>query len=140
MDDRFKRFGTVSFTAVTKTNDFISHLEAGKVTGTRCRVCNKLFFPPRADCFFCLSSDMEWFPVSGKGRLITYSTLRYAPVGFEKDIPYTIAVVDFGEYKVFGRIAKDIPEDKISIGMELEVKVNELPNGQLNYVFCLPRL
>ncbi|HOJ52539.1 MAG TPA: Zn-ribbon domain-containing OB-fold protein [Syntrophales bacterium] len=138
MDDRFKRFGTISFTATTKTNDFISHLEAGEVTGTRCRVCGKVYFPPRADCFACLSSDMEWFPVSGKGRLVTYSTLRYAPVGFEKDVPYTIAVVDFGHFKVFGRLAKEIPEEKVSVGMELKVKVNELPNGQLNYVFSIP--
>jgi len=81
---------------------------------------------------------MEWFPVSGKGRLVTYSTLRYAPVGFEKDVPYTIAVVDFGHFKVFGRLAKEIPEEKVSVGMELKVKVNELPNGQLNYVFSIP--
>jgi hypothetical protein len=27
VDDRFKKFGTVSFTAITKTNDFISYLE-----------------------------------------------------------------------------------------------------------------
>lgn len=138
MDDRFKRFGTVSFTAITKTNDFVSHLEAGQVTATRCRVCNKVYFPPRADCFSCLASEMEWFPVTGKGKLVTFSTLRYAPAGFEKDVPYTIAVVDFGGFKVFGRIDREIPEEKLSVGMELGIKVNELPNGQLNYVFCLP--
>ena len=37
MDDRFKKFGTVSFTAITKTNDFIDYLEKGKVAGTRCK-------------------------------------------------------------------------------------------------------
>ena len=26
-DLRFKKFGTVSFTAITKTNDFVSYLE-----------------------------------------------------------------------------------------------------------------
>jgi len=136
MDDRFKKFGTVSFTAFTKTNDFVTHLEEGKVTGTKCRVCGKEYFPPRADCFQCLSSDMEWFPITGTGRLITYSTLKYAPAGFEKDVPYTIAVVDFGPYKMFGRIAPEVPEENLSVGMELRVKVNKLPSGQLSYVFC----
>ena len=27
VDDRFKKFGTVSFTSITKTNDFIDYLE-----------------------------------------------------------------------------------------------------------------
>ena len=31
VDDRFKQFGTVSFTAITKTNDFIDYLKDNKV-------------------------------------------------------------------------------------------------------------
>ena len=30
VDDRFRRFGTVSFTSITKVNDFIDRLEQGK--------------------------------------------------------------------------------------------------------------
>jgi hypothetical protein len=78
---------------------------------------------------------MEWFDVTGKGKLVTFSKLEYAPVGFENDIPYSIALLDFGDYKVFGRLAGDIPEDEIKVGMEMKAVRNELPNGQLNYVF-----
>ena len=39
------------------------------------------------------------------------------------------------DYKVFGRLASDIPETEIKVGMEMKVVPNELPNGQLNYVF-----
>ena len=39
VDDRFKRFGTVSFTGISKINDFIDHLDDGRVTGTRCTRC-----------------------------------------------------------------------------------------------------
>ena len=78
---------------------------------------------------------MEWFEVSGKGKLVTYSKLQYAPIGFEGDVPYCIALVDYGDYKVFGRIASDLAEDEIQVGMEVQTVVNTLPNGQLNYVF-----
>jgi uncharacterized OB-fold protein len=138
IDDRFKKFGTVSFTSVTKVNDFIDHLEQGKVMGTRCRNCEMVFFPPRADCYKCLSSDVEWFEVEGVGKLMTYSKLKYAPVGFEGDLPYCIAVLDYGDYKVFGRIASEIPEEEIQLGMEMVTTANELPKGQLNYVFKKP--
>ncbi|MBN1567538.1 MAG: Zn-ribbon domain-containing OB-fold protein [Acidobacteria bacterium] len=135
VDDRFKKFGTVSFTAITKTNDFVGHLEQGKIMGTKCKKCGLQFFPPRADCYQCLASDMEWFEVGGAGKLMAYSKLQYGPMGFEGDLPYCIAVLDYGNFKVFGRIAKDIPDEEIHIGMEMKAVANKLPNDQLNYVF-----
>ena len=135
VDDRFKKFGTVSFTSTTRVNDFIDYLEKGSVTGTRCKACGRVFFPPRADCCECLESSMEWFQVSGKGRLVSYSKLGYAPSGFGDDLPYCIALLDYGDYKVFGRIARDLPDEEIQVGMEMKADVNKLPNGQLNYVF-----
>jgi len=78
---------------------------------------------------------VEWFEVSGTGKLVSYSKLEYAPVGFGEDLPYCIAVLDYGDYKVFGRIADDVPQEEIKVGMEMKTMVNELPNGQLNYVF-----
>lgn len=135
IDDRFKKFGTVSFTSITRVNDFIDHLDKGKVMGTRCKDCGLVFFPPRADCYQCLASNVEWFEVSGTGKLVSYSKLQYAPVGFADDLPYCIALLDYGNYKVFGRIANDLPEEEIRVGMEMKTVVNELPNGQLNYIF-----
>jgi uncharacterized OB-fold protein len=135
VDERFKKFGTVSFTGISKVNDFIGHLEQGKVMGTRCRDCGMLFFPPRADCYRCLADNMEWFEVTGTGKLVTFSKLEFAPVGFQEDVPYRIALLDYGEYKVFGRIAPDVPERDIRIGMEMKTVANRLSNGQLNYVF-----
>ena len=134
-DIRFSKFGTVSFTSTTKVNDFIDYLEQGKVMGTRCVDCGRMFFPPRADCHQCMASNMEWFEVIGTGTLVTYSKLEYAPVGFGEDLPYAIAVADYGDYKIFGRIAGDVPEEEIQVGMAVKTVVNELPNGQLNYVF-----
>ena len=135
IDVRFNKFGTVSFTSTSKVNDFIDNLEQGKVTGTQCKGCGTKFFPPRADCYKCLTSNMDWFEVDGKGKLVTYSKLEYAPIGFENDLPYCIAVVDFGDYKVFGRISSDLTDAEIKVGMDLKAVVNNLPNGQLNYVF-----
>jgi len=135
VDDRFKKFGTVSFTSISKINDFIDHLEQNKVMGTKCKGCGLTFFPPRADCYKCLSGNMEWFEITGNGKLLSFSKLEYGPVGFEKDLPYTIAILDYGDYKVFGRLAPDLKESDVKVGMELKTVVNRLPNGQINYVF-----
>jgi len=137
-DDRFKKFGTVSFTGISKINDFISYLEKGQVMGTRCLGCGAVYFPPRADCSKCLQSNTEWFEVSATGKLLSFSELMYGPAGFEDDVPYIIALLDYGDYKVFGRISKDIPYEDLDVGMELKTECNVLPNGQLNYVFKKP--
>jgi len=136
IDDRFKKFGTVSFTATTRVNDFINRLEEGKVAGTVCTTCGTKFFPPRIQCHKCLDkANIEWFVVEGAGKLATFSELMYAPVGFGEDLPYSIAVLDYGDYKLFGRIGPKVGYDDLKIGMDMRAEVNRLPNGQLNYVF-----
>lgn len=137
LDVRFKKFGTVSFTAISKVNDFIDYLENGRVAGTRCRSCGKTFFPPRADCSQCLTEDMQWFEVQGPGRLVTYSRLQFAPEGFQDDVPYSIALLDFGDFKMFGRIAPEVPEDALELGTAMVPAARSLPNGQLTYEFRL---
>ena len=132
----FERFGTVSFTAKSKVDHFVELLDEGKVAGTRCSKCGESFFPPRADCCKCLSDEMEWFEIAGPGQLVSYSTLIYAPTGFEEDLPYTIAVVQFGEdIKVFGRLSKEIKAGEVRVGMKLDVTPVELPNGRVSYEF-----
>jgi len=135
VDDRFKKFGTVSFTSISKVNDFIGYLEKGQVMATKCKKCGMGFFPPRADCYRCLSSDMEWVEITGGGKLISFSKLKYGPTGFENDLPYTIALVQFGKLKVFGRMNKEIPDDDIKIGMEVKVSPLQLSNEKIAYEF-----
>ena len=135
IDDRFKQFGTVSFTAITKTNEFVEYLKNDQVMGTRCKDCGLVFFPPRTDCHQCLTSNTEWFEIKGTGKLVTFSQLQFAPIGFQEDVPYSIALLDYGDFKVFGRIAADIPADDLKAGMEMTTAANRLANGQFNYVF-----
>lgn len=132
----FERFGIVSFTSQTKAAPFVDFLDKGKLAGTHCKSCGVSYFPPRTDCARCLSSDMEWSEITGKGRLVSYSTLIYAPTGFEADLPYTIALVEFeNRMKVFGRLSKEIKESEISIGMELKYAVIKLLNDRIIYEF-----
>ena len=134
-DIRFGKFGTVSFTQTTRVNDFIDHLENGKVMYTCCKTCGTKFFPPRADCCDCLASDTEWQEVTGTGKLVSYSQLKFAPIGFDADVPYSIALLDYGDYQVFGRLDSNLDIGEVEIGMAMTTVVNELPNGQLNYIF-----
>lgn len=135
MDVRFSKFGTVSFTGISQVNDFIDYLEQGKLMGTRCRTSGRYYFPPRAHCYESMSADMEWFEVTGSGKLVSFSTLKYAPTGFKEDLPYTIALLDYGDYKVFGRIDPAVSEADLAVGMEMRAVPGKTLNGQLTYAF-----
>ncbi len=131
-----EKFGYSSFTGESKVGEFADYLEKGKIVGTRCKKCGREFFPPRADCCFCLSQDMEWIEMPTDGKLITYTVCMYAPVGFEKDLPYTLALVELKDgKKIFGRMSKDIPQDEIKVGMDVKVKPVQLPDGRVAYEF-----
>ena len=128
----FERFGEISYTKETKVEDFVKHLEDGKIMGTRCKKCGSLHFPPRADCADCLSSDIEWVPLSGKGMLTTYITAYFAPAGFEA--PYTLALAELEEgVRVFTRMSRDIEEDEIMVGMNVRLVPKELDGGRITY-------
>jgi len=129
----FEKFGRRSFTAVTKTAKFVDFLTEGKVKGTVCKQCGAKYFPPRADCAACLSKDMDWFDMPLKGKLETFTTAMYAPFGFEKDCPYTMGLVDFGDLKLFARLAKDLKPEDVKVGMDVAIKPLQYEDGQMSF-------
>jgi len=131
----FENFGTVSFTTEAKTAEFINYLESGKVMATRCKQCGTTYFPPKADCPSCLSSEVEWFEVGGKGELRSYTKVNYGPTGFEADAPYTLALGEFDGVQILARLSRDIEEKDIKVGVSLTVSPLKLPNGRLAYEF-----
>ncbi|MBI4283567.1 MAG: Zn-ribbon domain-containing OB-fold protein [Chloroflexi bacterium] len=64
----------------------------------RCRKCGNFHFYPRHACPVCLSPELEYAPVSGKGRLYSFTVVRQPanPV-FNDDVPYIYAVVQLNE-------------------------------------------
>ena len=129
----FEKFGRKSFTGITKTSKFVDLLTEGKIEGTVCKKCGAKFFPPRADCASCLSKDMDWFEIPKKGKLETFTVASYAPFGFEKDCPYTMGVVDFGDLKLFARLTKDLKPEDIKVGMDVTVKTLQYEDGQMSF-------
>jgi uncharacterized OB-fold protein len=64
----------------------------------RCKTCSGLFFYPRELCPNCLSSDLEWVPVSGKGRVYSYTVVHQpAHPAFREDAPYVYAMIQLDE-------------------------------------------
>ena len=81
-------------------------------------------------CADCLPADVEWFELSGKGKLVTCTT------GFENDTPYILALAEFaGGVRVFGRLDKQIAENEIKVGMDVKLVPVKLPDERISYEF-----
>ena len=118
----FKWFGKVNYTPYTKVSDFAQYLKDGHLMGSRCVKCGAQSFPPRADCDQCMSGDFEFFELSGKGTLHTFTKIVAAPTGFEDVAPYIVGVVDLDDGgKAVAWFGESIAEEAIEIGMEVQV-------------------
>ena len=64
----------------------------------RCRQCDRFFFYPRELCPTCLSDNLEWASVSGRGRVHAF-TIVYQPNDprFNEEAPYVYAVIQLDE-------------------------------------------
>ena len=118
----FSWFGKVSFVPYSKVSDFAVHLKDGRLMGTRCTGGGYTTFPPRADCPRRLSGEYEFFEISGRGTVYTYSEIQAAPTGFEDEVPYTVAVVDLEEGgRLLAWVGETFGDDGVAIGDQVQV-------------------
>jgi uncharacterized OB-fold protein len=88
----------------------------------RCVACGTLRFPAREICTQCVSRDVEWAPVAGRGTVFSYSIVHqvYDP-GFASLVPYAVVIVELEEgVRLVSNLVDCRPAD-IRIGMPVEV-------------------
>ena len=112
--------------SLSKIKQFFDGLREGKVYYTRCRKCGAKYFPPQADCPSCGSSDMEWLPISGLGRLMAFTIINVKPSTFNGP-DYAVGVARFGDIGVVAWIdgEPDSLRHSLRPGAEVELVVHD---------------
>ncbi|MEM7797709.1 MAG: Zn-ribbon domain-containing OB-fold protein [Chloroflexota bacterium] len=105
-----------------KYSKFFLALEEGKFLATTCPPCNnKTFVPPRPACPDCLL-PARWVELSGRGQLISWSVLHYAPkmLADKLQTPYVLAYVKLdGADTLFAHLLTNTTE--LRYGMPVKV-------------------
>lgn len=113
-----------------ETLPFWEGTAAGELRIQWCNACEKFYFYPRPYCPTCLSDDVEWRVVSGRGTLASYN-INYRPFPqFKTDRPQVIALVQLDEgVRLMSNIVgvEPLPE-KLPLGLRL--KVGFEPRGE----------
>ena len=64
----------------------------------RCAACGAVQYPPREACAQCLSTELDWTPMSGDGELISETTLRHSQeLFFRERAPWRLGLVRLAE-------------------------------------------
>ncbi len=118
----FEWFGKINFCPHTKVDGFAAHLRDGRLMGSTCTACGNLNFPPRADCPACLHGEFTFTELSGRGTLLTFTSIDAAPAGFENDVPFYLGVIDLEETgRLLACFGETIDPQEIAIDMPVQV-------------------
>ncbi len=98
-----------------------------ELTCQRCRQCASWIFYPREQCPTCFSTDLEWAPVSGKGRVFAYTIVHQpANAAFEPEVPYAYAIVQLDEGVRMPTNIVECELDSIKVDMPVSVVFDDV--------------
>ncbi|MFQ6088494.1 MAG: Zn-ribbon domain-containing OB-fold protein [Candidatus Methanofastidiosia archaeon] len=120
----------------TRIHTFFENLKKGRFTTTQCKNCGEILWQPRLICPHCNSGEMKWVELPKEGKLYAFTQLNVGvPMGFEKDLPYCVGVVELeNKLKILTRI-DGASYDDLKIGMALKLKIFELEDGRVWFRF-----
>ena len=105
----------------------------------KCEECGFISFPPKPHCARCLSGEVTWTEMSGRGSVFTFSIMHDTFIrGFEP--PYVVALVELEEQEGV-RLNSNILEcdaGDVYIGMPVEVTFEDR-TGEMSLPQFRPR-
>jgi hypothetical protein len=122
----------------SKTLKFYEGLKEGKVYATKCKDCEKVYFPPMVDCPECLTTGLDWIELSSEAEIETFTHVVVRPTTFQQYKPYTVAI---GRLKEGVKVLAWLTGFKLSevkVGMKAKLVAKATPEGNATYEFTRP--
>ena len=119
-----------------ENESFFAGLRERKFMVPRCKACGNFNWTPYPACRSCLSTEQEWTPVSGEGKLYTFTIVHSGPKTFTENGPYVWAFMKLKEEPrsliVMGNLV-GCPHDKIKIDMPLKIAFHDIPGYDMTH-------
>ena len=108
-------------------------IRAGRMCLPRCLDCGKLHYPPGPVCPHCLSSNLEWQPISGRGTILSWVIYHRTYLEAYPE-PYNVIVVRLEEGPIMASNLEGPAPAENWIGQPVRMTYTTMPDG-----FVLPR-
>ena len=128
--------------ADARSEGFWSSAARHELSIQQCANCLRLTHPPVIICPACLSTTagFSFVPVSGRGRLRTWTIMRDAFLpGFKSDVPWIIAEIELDDAPGVRLVARmsESAETPLSIGDSIHTFFSDLGPGTSLPIFRL---
>lgn len=121
----FESSATLAHPVMTvESRPFWEAANEGRLLFGKCQPCGRSHYYPRAVCPHCLSSEVEWVPASGRGKVHSFSIARKA------EPPYAIAYVTLDEGVSVLTNLVDCEAEDIDIDQPVELVFGKSEQGQ----------
>ena len=98
----------------------------------QCGACGYYNHPPRAACDACLSRELQFAEVSGRGTIYSFTVMHQKDVaGFEEEAPFINVIVELKEQPLL-LMAANLPigeRERVRIGAAVAVDFEERGAG-----------
>ena len=104
------------------TEEYWKGLLAHKLVLPKCNDCGKVSFPPRRFCPHCMSFDVTWTEMSGRGKVHTFSVVyQNKSPGFAEKVPYTVGFIELDEGPQMMSNVIDADPESVAIGDRVQI-------------------
>jgi uncharacterized protein len=94
----------------------------GALIAIRCDECGTTVFGSHRACLACASVHVHRVPVSGRGTVLSYSTVHRASRDWCRTVPYTVAEVQTDDDVVVIAGMVDIEPGEVAVGLPVELR------------------
>lgn len=99
--------------------------QQGELLIHRCTACSRYFHPPAPLCPHCASFDVAPEPVSGKGKVLSY-TINYQPWAPDLEVPYVVAIIELIEQPGLQFVSNVVGVPVTQVHIDMPVRVSFL--------------
>ncbi len=103
---------------------YFEGLRSGKISFPFCKACGRSHWYPMPLCPHCLSDRITWRPVSGTGKVWSWTVVRHAfDKRFTDKLPYVVALITFEEAPGIRLVAnlEGATDSDLRIGLSVEL-------------------
>jgi uncharacterized protein len=114
------------------TSQFWDAAKEHRLVVQRCGSCGYYNHPPRPYCDACTAQEMRFEPVSGRGKVYSFTVMHQRDVaGFEEEAPFINIVVELAEQPRLLMVSNLALSEraKVKIGAAVEVYFEERGEG-----------
>ncbi len=77
--------------------EYLTALTENRLLGLKCKDCGFVTAPPRLACRKCGNQDAEVVELSGKGKIVTFTSVHIPPESRRGQTPYLVVMVELDE-------------------------------------------